>query len=441
MIRRFLLTVFLIAAGWQSPALAQSAYEQQRSQILERQQVTRTQIQNLEEQISAYRDRLGFATNRYEELFQQHEELTRLIALQREQLRQTREESRQIEQEIAVVQRESQRLEEHLSRLIDEYRETLTYIYKYGRTNELALLLTSRSLNQFVVRSFYLQRFDEYQRARVQEIELSQSRLDTTRKDLEDARDRSRRALQDIEQRTQELEQQEEQQRQNVELLRRDRDNLQRQLDIYQTQRNELGTLLNELDAEEERIRQAEQERQRRLAAARDIEDDDERRAAEERYSTPIRIERAVSDDELRGFQEKFASQRGDLPWPVDNGVITDRFGIRVHPAFGTRTNNIGVEIAAPPQSTVRLVSDGYVFSIQSMSGYGDIVLVNHGEFKTAYGNLSALYVRENQVLRQGDVIGLSGDEDSVLGEVLFFLVREGSQNVNPERWLRQSIQ
>jgi septal ring factor EnvC (AmiA/AmiB activator) len=100
-----------------------------------------------------------------------------------------------------------------------------------------------------------------------------------------------------------------------------------------------------------------------------------------------------------------------------------------------------GVDIATQPRSTVRVVSDGYVFEVVPFPDFGEVVLVKHGAYYTAYGNLSSIYARKNQVVQQGDVIGLSGDEDNLRGEVLFFLVRDGSEFVDPERWLEEALQ
>lgn len=198
---------------------------------------------------------------------------------------------------------------------------------------------------------------------------------------------------------------------------------------------------MDRLFEEEEEIRRAEEERLRRLAEARKIEDEVERRAAVARYSAPVVRENRVTDAELADFSADFSAKRGELMWPVDRGVITERFGVRVHPVIGTKTNHPGVQIAAEPGSTVRVVNDGVVYRVMPIQGFGDVVFVNHGEYNTAYGNLSNIYVRRNQVLSEGDVIGLSGDSQSILGEAIFFLIRDGSENVDPERWLSRSIQ
>lgn len=434
-----LLFLFLLIPA--ERVLGQMTYEERRNEIIEKQQSTRSQIQNLEEQIATYSERLGYATERFDQTFQQFEELSRVISLQQERIRQMNREQQQIREEITLIEQNITELEERLNYLVNQYKETLTYLYKNGRTTEIALIFTSTSFNQLMVRSFYLAKFDEHRQKQMDEIEQARQELEVSKEDLEESRERISTVLASILEETEELEQRKELQSRNIELLRRDKNNLENQLATFQQQRSELDNILDELSDEEERIRIAEEERQRNLAEASLIEDPDERRAAEARYSRPIMRESMVSDDELLTYEENFREQRGQLPWPVDNGFITEKFGIRVHPVFNTRTNNPGVDIAAPPRSTVRVVNDGYVFGIQPLQGFGELIFVNHGTYKTAYGNLSDIFVRKNEVLKSGDVIGLSGDENSIRGEVLFFLIREGSQNVNPENWLREAVQ
>lgn len=422
-------------------AFGQITYEERRSNIDSQQQETRSQIEALQEQISNYQERLGYATERYDQMYKRYEELKKVIALQEEKIRQMRRESEQIQAEIRLVQNNLSNLETKLKSLVEEYKSTLTYIYKYGRTTELALLLTSTSINQLMVRSYYLRRFDQHRQGQADEIRQAQQELEQAREDLEQARERNRQSLAAIRAETDELAVQEEQQRRNIELLNRDRNNLENQVEIRQNQLNELSEALNRLIAEEQRLEEAEAERLRRLEEASRIEDPDERRAAEARYSTPLGRTSPISSEELVEFESAFENLRGQLPWPVDNGLITERFGERVHPVFGTKTNIPGVDIATSPRSTVRAVSDGYVFEIVPFPDFGEVVLVKHGTYYTAYGNLSSIYARKNQVVQQGDVLGLSGDEDNIRGEVLFFLVREGNEFVNPERWLEDAVQ
>lgn len=211
------------------------------------------------------------------------------------------------------------------------------------------------------------------------------------------------------------MQRQEEQQLSIVNELQSDIANLERQVQRQQQQRENLESTMESLIRDEERLRRAE-------AGGGEV---------------VVRRELDLSEDELNAFESRFRSQRGQLPWPVENGTITQRFGVRVNPVHNTRIPNPGVDISALPGSTVRVVSDGYVFGVQPLQGYGNVVFVSHGNYRTVYGNMSEIYVRKNQVLQQGDVVGLSGDQNSIRGPILFFLIRDGNQMVDPQQWLQ----
>ncbi|MCC5904789.1 MAG: peptidoglycan DD-metalloendopeptidase family protein [Balneolaceae bacterium] len=405
----FMMILFFPIMGF-----GQTSYDYLRDQLMQRQDNTRSQISNLDRQIQAVTERLNEVSREYDEVFRQYEELNRLIVLQQERLRQMNREQGQIEEEIQLIEDNLTELEEQLNLLIEQYKDTLTYIYKHGRTTELALILTSTSLNQLMVRSFYLSRFNDHLQSQVDEIETTQERLVQSRRDLEQTHDRNRESLANIRSETDRLEQQQNRQEEIVQALQSDINGLENQRNLRQQQRDNLENTMENLIREEERLRRAEAS-----------------------GATPVVRENMVSEDELGAFEESFREQRGQLPWPVDNGTITERFGERIHPVYNTRTQNLGVDIAAMPGSSVRAVNDGYVYGVQNLQGYGEVIFVSHGEYKTAYGNMSDIFVRRNQVLRKGDVIGLSGDENSIRGPVVFFLIREGSQMVDPERWLQ----
>lgn len=415
-LKSVLMTCFITLLATAGVSQAQSSYERMRAQILERQQSTRSQIETLDEQIETYTRRLNERTEEYDEVYQQFEELNRLISLQEERLRQMNREQRQIQEEITLIQNNQEELRNRLLALINQYRESLAYLYKHGRTTELALLLTSTSINQLMVRTFYLAKFNDHLQEQLNEIEETRLQLEQSRQDLEASSERNRIALQEIEAETENLQQQQSRQQQMVQSLRQDIANLEEEKQTREQQRQNLENTMESLIREEERLRRS-----------------------ESTGETVVRREMSVSDDELNEYEADFRDQRGRLAWPVENGTITEKFGERVHPVFGTRTTNLGVDIATPPASSVRVVNDGYVYGIQPLQGYGDVVFVSHGDYKTAYGNLSEIYVRKNQVLSKGDMIGLSGDENSIRGEVLFFLIRDGSQMVDPELWLEEA--
>ena len=415
-LKAFLTMCFFALVTMVGVSQAQSSYERMRTQILERQNSTRSQIETLDDQIETYTRRLNETTEEYDEEYQQFEELNRLISLQEERLRQMNREQRQIQEEITLIRNNQEELERQLTALMKQYEESLTYLYKHGRTTELALLLTSTSMNQLMVRTFYLSRFNDYLEEQLTEIEETQQQLEESKEDLEESSAKNQVALQEIQVETENLHEQQDRQQEMIQSLKQDIANLETQKKNREEQRKNLEDTMENLIREEERLRRAE--------ASGEV---------------AVRREVSVSEEELNSYETNFRDQRGQLPWPVNNGTITEKFGERVHPVFGTRTRNLGVDIAAPAGASVRVVNDGYVYGIQPLQGYGDVVFVSHGDYKTAYGNLSQISVRKNQVLQKGDVIGLSGDDNSIRGAVLFFLIRDGSQMVDPELWLEEA--
>src|SRR5690625_2041329 len=206
-------------------------------------------------------------------MFRQHEELTRLIALQDERIRVMEREQRPTEREMALVEENLTGLQRDLDNLIEKYQQTLIYLYKHGRSNELALILSSDSVNQLLVRSYYLSRFDAHRRIQETEIRNKQQEYEQARADLEETRQRNSSSLARIQVEKTELAEREEQYKVNVKLLPRDRNQVKEQLDRVERDRRELDDVLTRLVSEEEEIQRAEEGRLRRLAEAREIEE------------------------------------------------------------------------------------------------------------------------------------------------------------------------
>lgn len=420
-------------------------FEQLRKQIVQKQQNTRAEIEELNQQIHKYEQRLKQADQKYEALYNNYKDLKHLIALQDQKLKKLQNEQSQIEQEISVTTRSLEEKQQQLQQLIEDYKKTLSYLYKHGRASQLALIFSSSSINQMLVRAFYLEKFNQFREQQAKKIRKAEQELEQTKEQLKDAQAKNQEVLAEIRQEKKQLAKKKKQQQKNVALLRENRDEIKHKLQEIQQQKQKLNSTLSELIRKEEKIRQAkerriaqlEQERKRKLAAAKKIENDAKRAREVKKYSEPIKMKDFLDSERMENIEKRFASSRGSLPWPVESRTISEHFGRKRHPVYGTVTPNLGIEIVTDPQATVKVVHDGYVIDVRPIPGYGDVVVVKHGNFITAYGNLSQIKVRKNEVLEQGDVIGLSGTSDSPKGESLFFLVRKNNENLDPENWLQ----
>ncbi|HTP04717.1 MAG TPA: peptidoglycan DD-metalloendopeptidase family protein [Nitrospirota bacterium] len=129
-------------------------------------------------------------------------------------------------------------------------------------------------------------------------------------------------------------------------------------------------------------------------------------------------------------------SEKSRLPWPVDGQVLT-RFGIQRHPQFGTTVFRRGIEIEAHDGESVRAVSDGQVAYADWYKGYGELVILEHGNgLYTLYGNLSRLDLKKGDRVAKGKVIGLAGDTGSPKGSRLYFEIRQNGEAQDPLAWL-----
>lgn len=420
-------------------------FKQMREEIIEQQKNTRAEIEQLNSQIQKFEERLQQADQKYEALFSKYNNLKKLIALQDQKISKLEQEQSQIEKEISITTQSLEEKQEELKRLIENYKKTLGYLYKHGRTSQLALIFSSSSINQMLVRAFYLEKFNNYREQQAEQIRQTQKALVQTKKEQEEARAKNEKVLLEIRREKQQLAEKEKQQEKNVALLRENRNEIRSKLQDIQQQKQELNSTLSDLIRREDEIREAqeqkllelERERKRKLAAAKKIANDVKRSREVEKYSEPITIRDFMDAEEMEKVETSFAESKGRLPWPVDSRTISEHFGNRRHPVYGTVTPNLGIEIITDPQSSVHAVHAGYVIDIRPIPGYGNVIVVKHGRFITAYGNLSQIMVRKSEILDQGDILGLSGTSESPKGESLFFLIRENNNNLDPEKWLQ----
>lgn len=439
------ITLFFCLLFGATAVFAQD-YKQMRTEVIEKQENTRAEIERLTSQIQKYEERLELADQKYEALYEQYQNLKNLIALQDQKLKTLQSEQSQIQEEISVTSQSLEQKREELKALIENYKQTLGYLYKHGRASQLALIFSSASINQMLVRSYYLEKFNTYREQQAEQIRTTQKELENTQEQLVEARSKNKEVLAEINQEKEQLAEKKEQQEENVGLLRKNRNEIKTELQQVQEQKEKLNDTLSELIREEEKIRSAQEERLKRLeierkqklAEAKEIENDTEREEEVAKYSEPVKAENFMDSERLKVIEQQFAQNKGQLPWPVDSRTVSEHFGNRRHPVYGTITPNPGIEIVTDSAEPVRAVHNGYVIAVQPFPGYGDVVLVKHGRFITAYGNLSQIRVRKSDILEQGDVVGLSGDSDSAKGESLFFLIRENNDNLNPENWLQR---
>lgn len=129
-----------------------------------------------------------------------------------------------------------------------------------------------------------------------------------------------------------------------------------------------------------------------------------------------------------------FEKNKGKLPWPVE-GPVTEHYGKYQNKELKLSLFNNGINIACEPQSKVKAVFDGVVSNIMIAPGYGQCILLQHGDYYTTYCKVKASGIKPGDKIKTGQVIG---EVSTIMGKTqLYFLVWKKNY-LDPELWLRE---
>ncbi|UYC12633.1 peptidoglycan DD-metalloendopeptidase family protein [Xanthomonas sp. CFBP 8445] len=124
----------------------------------------------------------------------------------------------------------------------------------------------------------------------------------------------------------------------------------------------------------------------------------------------------------------------GGLGWPLSGDLIA-RYGGRLPDG---RTSS-GVLIAAPAGSTVTAVADGTVVFSDWMTGYGMILIVDHGNgYMSLYAHNDTLLRDAGAKVKRGDAVAKVGNSGGQGRPALYFELRRNGQPVDPSSWLQR---
>lgn len=133
-----------------------------------------------------------------------------------------------------------------------------------------------------------------------------------------------------------------------------------------------------------------------------------------------------------------FSLQKGRLLPPVP-GKIISRFGIRQTGDYKSFTFQSGIDIRGEQGEPVRSVFKGNVVFAEWLKGYGNMVIIDHGEnYYTLYAHLQEMFRKKGDAVDTGEVIATVGDTGSLEGVRLHFELRHHGKPVDPLEWLNK---
>jgi septal ring factor EnvC (AmiA/AmiB activator) len=144
-----------------------------------------------------------------------------------------------------------------------------------------------------------------------------------------------------------------------------------------------------------------------------------------------------VLSPEAKALAVKFELNKGKLPWPLEQGLITRKFGKQPHPSFpGITINSTGLHIITQKGKSATAIFNGKVLNVLVTSQGKRNVLIQHGNYITSYNNLDKLYVKKGDNVITSQAIG-QVFTDKVSGKTtLIFALYKNTTKLNPAVWI-----
>lgn len=379
----------------------------------QRQQNLEAQRKRLQQEIKQINTLLFSNEKRKKSVLTQVEDLSLKINVRRRLIRVTNEQANRLTQQINVNQRSISQQRKELEALKKDYSDMIlkSYQSKSGQSR-MMFLFSSENFLQAYKRFQYLKQYASFRKKQGELIsektqilqELNISLLDQKRK-KENLVKENRAAEEQYRQ------EQKSQESLVLELKKKER-NFISQIRRKQKKTNEINKEIQRL------IREA-------IIASN-------KAAGVKRNSNVFSL---TPEDQL--ISDNITANKGKLPWPVQQGVVIQRFGRQPHPVVKTAIiQSNGVTIATPKNAQARAVFEGKVMSIIGFKGSNPSVLIQHGNYITTYSNLGEVYVTKGQKVKPKEVIGKVFTNPETGKTELKFSVFKASTPVNPKGWI-----
>lgn len=331
----------------------------------------------------------------------------------------TAKQKRILDDNIYLNQLEINKLNRELKVLKEDYAKMIVKSYKSRNDqSRIMFILSSQNFLQAYKRIQYMKQYAGYRKMQGDEIQEKQTKLAAAVNKLEKDKKNKEKVLAENEAEKKILEEKKKEQEKLAKIIQKDKKKYAADIDKKQKESRDIDRQIKKIIADE-------------IAAAN-------KRNATKTGSTASTA--SVSKFELtpegKIVSDNFKSNKGKLPWPVDNGYVQLRYGDQPHPVHKNLTvHNSGVEIATKPGSNARAIFGGVVLQVQVISANNKAVYVQHGDFITVYLNLSSVNVSKGNSVSIKQILGRI-HTDSSGSAVIKFLVLQNTTYLNPEHWM-----
>ena len=326
----------------------------------------------------------------------------------------TNQQANLLTREINNNQKKITHLRNRLQILKEEYAAMIVKSYKSrSEENKVMFLLSSTNFQQAYKRLQYIKQYANYQKKQGEEIKLQTVKLQELNKDLVVQKQNKQKLIEENRAAKKEL----DKEIAEFELLKV---SINKNLNKYQSEIKTNQKEVDRIDREIDKIIK-------------------EAIAASNRKAGKTGSNTFALTPEERNLASNFAANKGRLPWPVREGLSKIPFGITRSPLErNVKIKSNGIGIVTNKGEKVRAVFEGTVLAIHLPKSGNNFILIKHGNYITAYKNLSKIYVKKGDKVSTRQEIGEVGTNKSTGEAILSFGISKDGKYLNPAYWVKQ---
>ena len=376
-------------------------------------------VESLEKKIQSIQKDIKLAEKLLKETSKDKETSINQVSLLQTQIKQRESLIKTYQSQINAINKDIQNnknqiatLEKNLKLYRKEYSNLLVINYRNkGKVNNLLFIFSSEDFNQAMRRMRYIQELNGLVKEKIEEIDSTQIKIQLQLEKNEKNKKDKEKILAKEKQEKAVLMKERDKLNNDIASLKKKEKQIQKDITSKEKQAKELKKQIENIIAEE--IRKAK-----------------EREEAAKKNNTES-IDYNLSAN--------FAQNKGKLPYPVEQGIITGKYGLSQHPTQKKVTvNNNGIDISTTKGSKARCIFDGEVCGVMNQGG-NSVILVRHGLYFTLYSNLEKVYVKMKDKVVTGQEIGKIHTNASDGKTILHFEIwQENRTTVNPALWIRK---
>ncbi len=352
------------------------------------------------------------------------EDLNNKVRVRQNLIKVTNDQANLLTREINTNQKEISSLRDQLKELKEDYAAMVVKSYKSkSEQSRVMFLLSSDNFQQAYKRLQYIKQYTKYQEQQGEEIkgktqkllELNTSLLQQ-KKDKEKLIEENRIAKRELE------------------------NDVKEQQELVASIRKNLNNYASQIKTKQQEADRIDREIERLIKEA--IAEANKKAAKSNTTTTTTKSSSGFAlTPEGKALSNNFEANKGKLFWPVEKGIVKTRYGTQpspIDPSVNIQSN--GVRIATEAGSKVRTVFQGTVMAVMTSKTGNPTVLIQHGNYFTAYKNLAKVYVKKGDKVETkqfiGEVFTSAGDHETILSFSIYKVVSSESQTQDPSGWI-----